>query len=184
MTCRSAILTRSFTFQLLPVLRGSVISWTTLYIRNGHPRLVGGWGPFAADSIRCKQRRVPMTSVNERRRHSRVPVEWPVVIRMKDRTAVGETRNVSARGALIQTERPLHPKEKFRVFMVPANRRAFRVTCEVAWVKGRPSGRRISTYVSGIRFTRLLKGDGQFLLNFIRTQLMPHPEVPRCVANL
>ena len=141
-------------------------------------------GPFAAGSIRCNQRSVPMTSVDERRRHSRVPVDWPVVLRTEDRTAVGEARNVSARGALIQTERPLHPKEKFRVFMVPANRRAFRVTCEVAWVKGRPSGRRISTYVSGIRFTRLLKGDGQFLLDFIRTQLMPHSEVPRRMANL
>jgi len=125
-----------------------------------------------------------MTSGNERRRHPRVPVDWPVVVRMKDRTALGEARNISARGALFQTERPLHPKEKFRAFMVPANRQAFRVTFEVAWVKARASGRRMCTYIIGIRFTRLLKGDSQFLLNFIRTQLMPHPDMLRLAASL
>jgi len=125
-----------------------------------------------------------MSPMKERRRYPRIGVDWPVVIRMKDRTAVGEARNISARGALIQTERPLHPKEKFRAFMVPANRQAFRVTFEVAWVKARASGRRMSTYLVGIRFTRLLKGDGQFLLNFIRTQLMPYPHVLRLVATL
>jgi hypothetical protein len=103
---------------------------------------------------------------------------------MKDRTAVGGARDISARGALIQTERLLNPKEKFRVFMVPPNRRAFGVTCEVAWVKARASGRRISTYLIGIRFTRVLKGDGQFLLNFIRTQLMPYPDGLRLVASI
>jgi PilZ domain len=125
-----------------------------------------------------------MPSGNERRRHPRIPVDWPAVIRMKDRTAVGEARNISARGALIQTERLLHPREKFGVFLVPPNRLAFRVSCEVAWVKARASGRKISTYVVGIHFTRLLKGDSQFLLNFIRTQLMPHPTAIRLVAGL
>jgi PilZ domain len=125
-----------------------------------------------------------MTSRTERRRHPRVPVDWPVVIRMKDRTAVGEARNVSVRGALIQTERILHPKEKFRAFMVPPNRQAFRVTCEVAWVKAKASGRRISTYIIGIRFTRVMKGDGQFLFNLVRTQLTLHPEALRLAASL
>jgi hypothetical protein len=125
-----------------------------------------------------------MTSRNERRGHPRVPVDWPVVIRLKDRTAVGETRNISAKGALIQTTRLLYPKEKFKAFMVPANRQAFRVSFEVAWVKARASGRRISTYVIGIRFTRLLKGDAQFLLDFVRTQLMPYPDALRLMASL
>jgi hypothetical protein len=102
---------------------------------------------------------------------------------MKDRTAVGEARNISARGALIQTKRLLHPKEKFRVFMVPANRQAFRVTCEVAWVKTSASGRKISSCVVGIRFTRLLKGDSQFLLNFIGTKLMRRADALRLVAS-
>ena len=124
-----------------------------------------------------------MTSRSERRRHARVPVDWPFVIRMKERTAVGETRNISARGALIQTERLLHPKEKFRAFMVPGNRQAFGVSFEVAWVKAEASGRRISTYIIGIRFTRVLKGDGQFLLDFVRTRL-PHPDALGLVASL
>jgi hypothetical protein len=125
-----------------------------------------------------------MTTTSERRRHPRVPVDWPVIIRMQDRTALGEAKNISARGALIQTERPLHPKEKFRGFMVPANRQAFRVTFEVAWVKARASGRKMCTYIIGIRFTRLLKGDSQFLLTFIRTQLMPQPDMLPLMAGL
>jgi hypothetical protein len=125
-----------------------------------------------------------MPSERERRRHPRVPVDWPVVIRTKDRTTVGDARNISARGALIQTERPLHPKQKFRAFMVPANHQAFGVTFEVAWVKARASGRRISTYVIGIRFTRLLKDDGQFLLDFVRSRVVPCPNVLRLVASL
>lgn len=175
---------REFHCPTASLFTGFAILWSSCSITDGARRFLVVSGPFKAHSIRCDERRVLMPFGNERRRHPRVPVDWPVVIRMKDRTAVGEARNISARGALIQTKRLLHPKEKFRAFLVPANRRAFGVACEVAWVKTRASARKISTYVVGIRFTRLLKGDSQFLLNFIRTQLMPHPDALRVVASL
>jgi hypothetical protein len=86
---------------------------------------------------------------------------------MKDRITVGEARDISARGALIQMGEPLCAKEKFRLFIVPPDRLAFRVTAEVAWVKVERSAPDFSNCLMGIRFTRVSKGDNQFVLDFL-----------------
>jgi len=62
--------------------------------------------------------------------------------------------------------------------MVPANRQAFGVSFEVAWVKAEASGRRISTYIIGIRFTRVLKG----MVNFFSTSFAPAAHLTHCVS--
>ena len=84
---------------------------------------------------------------------------------MKDRITVGEARDISARGALIEMEEPLCAKEKLGLFMVPPDRLAFRVTAEVAWVRAKRSAQDFSNCLMGIRFTRVSKGDNQFVLD-------------------
>jgi len=111
-----------------------------------------------------------MSPMKERRRYPRIRVDWPVVVRMKDRITVGEARNIGARGALIQMEEPLTAKEKFRLFIVPPDRLAFRVTAEVAWVKVKRSAQEFSNCLMGIRFTRVSKGDNRFVLDFLHAQ--------------
>jgi hypothetical protein len=89
---------------------------------------------------------------------------------MRNRITVGEARNISARGALIQTEEPLPANENFRLFIVPPDRLAFRVAAEVAWLQVERFAQDFSNCLMGIRFTRLLKGDKQFVLDWLHNQ--------------
>jgi PilZ domain len=97
---------------------------------------------------------------------------------------VGEAMNISDRGALIRSPEPLVAKEKSRIFMVPPNRLAFRLTFKVAWVKTIRSGRRIPSYLMGIKFNSLLDGDRQLVKTVIGTQRTPYPDRPRLKASL
>jgi len=64
-------------------------------------------------------------------------------------------------------EEPLCAKEKLGLFiMVPPDRRlASRVTAEVAWLRAKRSAQDFSNCLMGIRFTRVSKGDNQFVLD-------------------
>jgi hypothetical protein len=125
-----------------------------------------------------------MPSEKERRRHPRTAVDWPVVLLTKHGFTVGEAMNVSDSGALIRSPAPLDAKEKSRIFMVPPNRLAFRVTFKVAWVKATHSSRKIPNYLIGIKFNSLLDGDRQFVKTVIGTQRAPYPDRPRLKASL
>jgi hypothetical protein len=115
-----------------------------------------------------------MTNQRERRRHPRVVVDWPVVIITKHGATVGNARNISARGALIRSEAPLCPNDRSRLFLVPPDRLAFRVSFEVAWMGPEDSPRRASDYSMGVRFIRMSRGDGDYVLNFVRHHLRSH----------
>jgi hypothetical protein len=112
-----------------------------------------------------------MTSQEERRRHPRVVIDWPVVIMTKRGAAVGKARNISARGALIRSEAPLRPKDRSRLFLVPPDRLAFRVSFEVAWLATEGSAKRASDCSMGVRFIRMARSDGEFVLNFVQHYL-------------
>ena len=115
-----------------------------------------------------------MTNQEERRRHPRVLVDWPVVIITKRGATVGNTTNISARGALIRSGQPLRPKDRSRLFLVPPDRLAFRVSFEVAWLATEGSAQRASAYSMGVRFIRMSRGDGEFVLNFVQHHLRLH----------
>jgi len=115
-----------------------------------------------------------MTNPEERRRYPRVLVDWPVVIITKRGATVGNARNISARGALIRSEEPLRPNDRSRLFLVPPDRLAFRVSFEVAWLRPEDFARRASDYSMGVRFTRMARGDGEFVNNFVRHHMRLH----------
>jgi hypothetical protein len=125
-----------------------------------------------------------MPSEKERRRYPRTAVDWPVVLLTKHGFTVGQAMNVSDSGALIRSPAPLAAKEKSRIFMVPPNRLAFRVTFKVAWVKAIHSSRKAPNYLIGIRFNRLLDGDRQFVKTLIGTQRVPNLDRPSLRASL
>jgi len=115
-----------------------------------------------------------MTNQDERRRHPRVAVDWPAVIMTERGATLGNARNISARGALIRSEEPLHPKDRSRLFLVPPDRLAFRVSFEVAWLATEGSAQRAPDYAMGVRFIRMARGDGEFVLNFVQHHLRLH----------
>jgi hypothetical protein len=112
-----------------------------------------------------------MTNQEERRRHPRVAVDWPVVIMTDRGAAVGSAANISARGALIRSEEPFRPKERSRLFLVPPDRLAFRVSFEVAWLAPEGSAQRASDCSMGVRFLRMARDDGEFVVNFVQHHL-------------
>jgi hypothetical protein len=124
-----------------------------------------------------------MLSGKERRRYPRTAVDWPVVVFTKHGFTVGEAMNVSASGALIRSPELLAAKEKSRIFMVPPNCLAFRVTFEVAWVKTVHSSRKIPNHLIGIQFNGFLNGNHLFVNSLIRTQRSPCAHAPSLAAS-
>ncbi|HVO83949.1 MAG TPA: PilZ domain-containing protein [Syntrophobacteria bacterium] len=114
-----------------------------------------------------------MANQGERRRYPRVVVDWPVVIMTKRGATVGKARNISARGALIRSEEPLPlpPRDRSRLFLVPPDRLAFRVSFEVAWLATEGSGQRASDHSMGVRFIRMARGDGEFIFSVVQQYL-------------
>jgi hypothetical protein len=112
-----------------------------------------------------------MTNEQERRRYPRVIVDWPIVIITNRGATVGNAGNISARGALIRSEEPFRPKDRSILFLVPPDRLAFRVSFEVAWLALEGSAQRASDCSMGVRFIRMARGDGEFVVNFVQHHL-------------
>jgi PilZ domain len=130
--------------------------------------------PSARERATLNEGDLIMTNQEERRRHPRVAIDWPVVIITKRGATVGNARNISVRGALILSEEPLRPRDRSRLFLVPPDRLAFRVSFEVAWLATEGSAQGASDYSMGLRFIRMSRGDGEFVLNFVQHHLTLH----------
>jgi hypothetical protein len=103
-----------------------------------------------------------------------VAVDWPVVVITKRGATVGNARNISVRGALILSAEPLPPGDRSRLFLVPPDRLAFRVSFEVAWLATEGTAERPCDYSMGVRFLRMARGDGEFVFNFVQHHLRLH----------
>jgi hypothetical protein len=107
----------------------------------------------------------------ERRRHPRVHIDWPVVIHRKDRTSAAVATDISARGALIRTHKPLLPNERFELFILVPDREAIRLKSAVIWLHVDCSEKDILPCGVGIRFTGVSRPDREFLRSWIKSQL-------------
>jgi hypothetical protein len=107
----------------------------------------------------------------ERRRHPRVHIDWPVVIQRRDRTSAAVAADISVRGALIRTHKPLILKERFQLFLLVPDREAIRLKSAVIWSHGDCYERDILPCGVGIRFTGVSKPDREFLTSWIKSQL-------------
>ena len=99
----------------------------------------------------------------ERRKHSRVNVDWPVLILNHTGGSLGEVSNISVRGALVCFHRPLSHKERYRLFIMVPNNRPLSLRAEVSWLDVSCSATTIFPCSHGIRFTRVARADREIL---------------------
>ncbi len=103
----------------------------------------------------------------ERRRYPRAAVDWPAVVQDSDGGIVAEMANISANGAFIRCQKPLRPKEKFKLHMVAPNHSPLMARAEVAWLHVYCTEDNLPPCGMGIRFTRASRSVRQFIRSFV-----------------
>ena len=103
----------------------------------------------------------------ERRRHRRVPVDWPVVVHYTHGGIVAEMENIGANGAFIRCDKPLRPKESFKLHILAPNHTTLSARAEVAWLQVYCSEKDVPPCGMGVRFTRAPRAVREFIQGFI-----------------
>ena len=106
----------------------------------------------------------------ERRRHARVEVDWPAVVQHTTGGMVAEMENIGANGAFIRCEKPLRPREKFKLHIVAPNHSPLSASAEVAWLQVLCAEKDVPPCGMGIRFTRVSSDVRQYIRTFVATQ--------------
>lgn len=107
----------------------------------------------------------------ERRRDSRIHIDWVAVVRDNTGSSVAELEDISASGAFIRCEKPLRPKEQFKLQVVVPNRHPLSANAEVAWLHVSCENKELPSCGMGIRFTRIPRADRQFIHDLIAKNL-------------
>lgn len=74
-----------------------------------------------------------MSGDDEKRRHPRKEVNWPITIMAEHGTIEGEVRNITVDGLFITCEEPLRLNEIYRMSILPEQRQAIGVTGKAVW---------------------------------------------------
>ena len=106
----------------------------------------------------------------ERRRHARVDVDWPAVVQHTYGGMVAEMENIGTNGAFIRCDKPLRPKERFKLLIVAPNHSPLSASAEVAWLQVVCSDKDLPPCGMGIRFTRVSSSVRQFIRGFVAAQ--------------
>ena len=106
----------------------------------------------------------------ERRRHARVEVDWPAVVQHTCGGMVAEMENIGTNGAFIRCDKPLRPKERFKLLIVAPNHSPLSASAEVAWLQVVCSDKDLPPCGMGIRFTRVSSTARQFIRGFVAAQ--------------
>lgn len=107
----------------------------------------------------------------ERRRDPRIHIDWVAVVRDTTGSSVAELEDISARGAFIRCEKPLRPKERFKLQVVVPNRHPLSANAEVAWLHVCCDDKELPPCGMGVRFTRIPRADRQFIHDLIAKNL-------------
>jgi hypothetical protein len=83
---------------------------------------------------------------------------------------VAEMENIGANGAFIRCDKPLRPKEKFKLHIVAPNHSPLSASAEVAWLQVICSDKDVPPCGMGVRFTRVSSTVRQYIRGFIATQ--------------
>ena len=114
----------------------------------------------------------------ENRRHTRARIKWPVVIQTPTGLIDGTTVNLSLRGAFIRLSNELNSNHNLPV-VLNAKGRFIPCTAQVVWSDERTLSEQRKFLEIGVRFTRLMLHDREFLYGEIKSHLTYIREVSR-----
>jgi hypothetical protein len=105
----------------------------------------------------------------EKRRHSRTELKWPVIVQHAEGDMEGETLNFSTLSAFISCSKPLKLNEVFDMTIDAPNRR-LSVNAEVIWSNIHGRDDEITPRGMGVRFLNIDNEDQQFIAKVIADQ--------------
>ena len=98
----------------------------------------------------------------ENRRHTRASIKWPVVIQTPTGLIDGTTVNLSLSGAFIRLSNELNSNYNLPI-VLNAKGRFIQCTAQVVWSDDRNLSDQRKSLGIGVRFTRLMPHDREFL---------------------
>jgi hypothetical protein len=99
----------------------------------------------------------------EKRKHPRKEVIWPITIIAEHGTIEGEIRNITVDGLFIFCEEPLRLNETYRMSIVPGKHKAIGVTGKVVWADAYCMTEDKSAYGIGICLIQIKDQDRETL---------------------
>jgi hypothetical protein len=91
----------------------------------------------------------------EKRKHPRVDINWPVSMETSDGIVVAEVKNISLGGAFICCKEPLPLREVFRLTMIGPDNEPVMATAEVAWSNVNVPEEKVINRGMGVRFINM-----------------------------
>ncbi len=111
-----------------------------------------------------------MTMSIDNRRHLRARVKWPLVIRTPDGLVDGRTENLSLSGAFFRLSDQLDSNYNLPV-VLEAKGRFISCTAQIVWSDSHDLSGQSKSFGIGVRFTRMMLNDRQFLHGQISNHL-------------
>jgi Tfp pilus assembly protein PilZ len=97
---------------------------------------------------------------------------------------VAEMENIGTNGAFIRCDKPLRPKERFKLLIVAPNHSPLSASAEVAWLKVVCSDKDLPPCGMGIRFIRVSSTVRQFIRALLRRKKKKIRPVNQCWRKL
>jgi len=91
----------------------------------------------------------------EKRKHPRVDINWPVSIETAYGTIAAEVKNISLGGAFICCKKPLQLRKVFRMTMIGPENEPVIATAQVAWSNANVPEEKVINRGMGVRFIKM-----------------------------
>jgi hypothetical protein len=99
--------------------------------------------------------RLRQNVAEEKRKHPRVDINWPVSIETAYGTIAGEVKNISFGGAFICCKKPLQLRKVFRMTMIGPENEPVIATAQVAWSNANVPEEKVINRGMGVRFIKM-----------------------------
>jgi len=98
---------------------------------------------------------LPQNVGEQRRKHPRADIRWPVSMEISDGFMGGEFINISLGGAFICCKKPLPLEKIFRLTMIAPGNESVEATAKVAWSNVNVPDEKIVNRGMGVRFIKM-----------------------------
>ena len=125
----------------------------------------------AADQSNQAYSAAAKTSWEEKRRHPRVELSWPVFIEKSEQRQDAQLKDISLGGAFLICQEPLALKDQFKVTFILPNQGPLQLNAEVVWSNANMPSDKVVNRGMGIRFIKNEEKQRQILQNAIAVAL-------------
>ena len=108
-----------------------------------------------ADINSLASAKLRQTGGEEKRKHPRVDINWPVSIETAYGTIPAEVKNISLGGAFICCKKPLQLRKVFRMTMIGPENEPVIATAQVVWSNANVPEDKVVNRGMGVRFIKM-----------------------------